>query len=83
MTGDASSSAGAAADELRRLLGAPEPADCPTDTVPGPPLPPPKHGRVNGRAVWQCEHCQWEGEGWVRPECPRCHTMSTQAVRWA
>ncbi len=76
-------SAGEAADDLRRLLGVPEPEECPTDTAPGPPLPPPAAGLVNGRAVWGCEHCDWEGEAWVRPQCPRCYTMSTQARRWA
>lgn len=80
--GRPTSSAAEVADELRRLLGAPEPADCPTDTPPGAPLPEPPAGSVNGRAVWRCEHCSWEGEAWVRPQCPRCYTMSTQAVRW-
>ncbi|MGI9119687.1 MAG: hypothetical protein ACR2G7_06145 [Acidimicrobiales bacterium] len=75
-------SAGGAAEDLRRLLGAPEPADCPADTPPGPSLAQPGVGRSNGRALWRCEHCGWEGTAWVRPECPRCYTMSTQALRW-
>jgi rubrerythrin len=70
-----------ASDELRRLLGAAEPADVPTDTPPGPPLEAPD-GLTRGRAVWRCEHCGWEGEAWVRPQCPHCYTMSTQAIRW-
>lgn len=70
-----------AADELRRLLGAPEPADVPIDTPPGPALPAPD-GMTLGRAVWRCEHCGWEYEAWVRPQCPECFTMSTQAIRW-
>lgn len=74
--------AGAAAESLRRLLGAPEPGDSPADTPPGPPLPQPGIGSSNGRALWRCEHCDWEAAAWVRPECPRCYTMSTQAVRW-
>lgn len=78
----ATTSAGGAAEDLRRLLGAPEPADCPADTPPGPSLPPTGVGRSNGRALWRCEHCGWEGTAWTRPECPRCYTMSTQALRW-
>lgn len=70
-----------ASDELRRLLGAPEPGDVPTDTAPGPALPAPE-GSTRGRAMWRCEHCGWEGEAWVRPQCPQCYTMSTQAIRW-
>lgn len=76
-------SAAEIADELRHLLGAPEPEDSPADTPPGPPLASPAAGPINGRAVWRCEHCAWEGEAWVRPQCPRCYTMSTQAIRWA
>lgn len=76
-------SAAEVTDELRRLLGAPEPDDCPTDTPPGPPLPQPVAGSANGRALWRCEHCDWEAEAWVRPQCPRCYTMSTQAIRWS
>lgn len=76
-----SPTASEASDELRRLLGAPEPGDVPTDTPPGPALPVPE-GLTRGRAVWRCEHCAWETEAWVRPQCPHCYTMSTQAVRW-
>lgn len=75
------SSAEAAAGDLRRLLGAPEPDDAPTDTPPGPPLAVPE-GNTTGRALWRCEHCGWENEAWVRPQCPQCYTMSTQAIRW-
>lgn len=70
-----------AAEDLRRLLGAPEPADVPLDTPPGPHLAAPE-GLTRGRALWRCEHCGWELEAWVRPQCTRCHTMSTQAIRW-
>lgn len=76
-----SSPATEAADELRRLLGSPEPADVPADTPPGPALPAPE-GKTLGRAVWRCEHCGSEYEAWVRPQCPECFTMSTQAIRW-
>lgn len=75
-------SASEASDDLRRLLGAPEPGDVPTDTPVGPPLPKPT-GRTTGRALWRCDHCGWEAEAWVRPQCPHCYTMSTQAISWA
>ncbi|HWH34994.1 MAG TPA: hypothetical protein VNT56_06680 [Acidimicrobiales bacterium] len=75
------SSAARAADELRHLLGAPDPLDAPADTPTGPPLPAPE-GHTTGRAVWRCEHCGGEQEAWVRPQCPTCYTMSTQAIRW-
>lgn len=75
-------SASEAAEELARLLGASSPGNGPIDTPPGPPLPDPGHHRTNGRARWRCEHCGWEVEAWVRPECSRCYTMSTQAIAW-
>ncbi|MDP8954621.1 MAG: hypothetical protein M3N37_06850 [Actinomycetota bacterium] len=70
-----------AAEELARLLGAAA-GNPPSDTPPGAPLPDPGPGRTVGRARWRCEHCGWEVEAWVRPECAQCYTMSTQAVAW-
>ena len=82
MSSDATPSAAEAAEALRILLGAPAPGEGPTDTPPGPPLADPGTGYTSGRARWRCEHCGWETEAWVRPQCDRCHTMSTQAVSW-
>lgn len=82
VTSESTSSAAEAAEALRVLLGAPAPADSRADTPPGDPLPRPEAGRTAGRARWRCEHCGWETEAWVRPECARCYTMSTQAIAW-
>ena len=76
-----SPSAEEATDDLRRLLGVPDPDECFTDTPLGP-LPAPGANVTNGRALWRCDHCAWETQAWVRPQCARCYTMSTQPIRW-